>query len=435
MMASLDRHASSVSPQALYAGAPALPAPAKCGAPSDDGRSEARRARYELRRAAGRIMSSERVADCGRKALGGQVTLHIADGHAHFGGVETCGSIWMCPVCAAKITEVRRAEIDAVLQAHSAAGGVAFMATLTIPHHAFQAVADLRNAISKAWRSVKSGKGWLTKRRDCRWLGDVRALEVTHGRNGWHPHLHVLILFEPDTPPEAFWELGDWVFQRWARAIERQGFGECSAAAFSWDKVNAATGAADYVSKWGAAHELAKAHTKRGRDGGRTPWQILADASEPQKSADRRLFREYARAFKGTKHLTWSRGLRDRYDSVDERPDDEVAVEPTAAETHCASLDGQLFRLVAARNLVANILDAVERDGLAGVVAVLNKHGIPCRLSMAPGMQPGRMVPVLSPGSTGDPPCPIPRQFAGYRLGRHQQPATSKGNSHAAANH
>ena len=33
---------------------------------------------------------------------------------------------------------------------------------------------------------------------------DVRALEVTHGRaHGWHPHLHVLLFFEPGTPPSA----------------------------------------------------------------------------------------------------------------------------------------------------------------------------------------------------------------------------------------
>jgi hypothetical protein len=185
-----------------------------------------------------------RVRNCGRKMVGNRATLHQCNGIAHFGGVETCGSIWVCPVCAAKITEGRRAEIDHILQAHREAGGRAYMATFTLPHYAFQACAPLRRAVSDCWRKVKSGKAWVEARERYGWLGDIRALEITHGRNGWHPHLHVLILLEPWADKREAYALGGWMFDRWAAAVERTGLGRCSVDAFSFEPVDGERGAA-----------------------------------------------------------------------------------------------------------------------------------------------------------------------------------------------
>lgn len=389
---SLDIHASSVSPGSL-------PGNANGGTTSPKVR------RHALRRAAGKLMPRERVAGCGQRAMGGHVTIHHHGGQAHFGGVETCGSVWHCPVCAAKITEGRRTDLDALLAAHRDAGGEAFMATLTIPHHRFQTSKALRDGVTTAWRKVKSGKGWITARERYRWLGDVRALEVTHGDNGWHPHLHVLILFKPGARADDFQEFGDWLYAAWSRAIERTGFGVCSRAAFAWDKVDATEGAAEYVSKWGAALELTKAHVKNGRGGGRTPFQILADYQARGFRRDARLFQEYAVSFKGARQLTWSRGLRDLYLGIEpEATDDDLALEPTMAETHTMTIDRDLFREVARRGLTADLLIAVEYGRFEGLIAFLRRHGIPWRGELVPGLLRGTMVPLLSLGQPGEPP-------------------------------
>lgn len=417
-MPSLDIHASSVSPAAQAVVAQPLPHAPTCAphpVPAPSRKTSPKRLRHASRNMAGRILGDGwRVRNCGRKTIGHRATLHDSGGVAHFGGVETCGSVWVCPVCAAKITEGRRSEIDAVLSAHRDAGGVAYMATLTLPHYAFQACAPLRSAVSTGWRKVKSGKAWIDARERYGWMGDIRALEVTHGKNGWHPHLHVLLFFEPWATKDDAYGLAGWIFDRWRAAIERMGLGRCSVDAFAFEPVNLDQGAAEYVAKWGAALELTKAHTKRSKNG-RTPFQILADHIGDHSPSDARLFREYATAFKGTRHLTWSRDLRRRYALPDAPEDETLAKADQSKETHRVTIDRDIFDAVVAKRLTADVLVAFETDGLDGVTALLTDNAIPWRLFEAPGLN-RCPVPVITgpapgqrPGSArGDPPGQAP---------------------------
>jgi len=408
----LDKHASSVSP----------PPASECGCPNvghpisadTDAKRVGKKERHRLRRISGRIMFGERVRKCGQKAIGGDPTLHrTAEGHGHFGGVETCGSVWMCPVCAAKITEGRRADIEAVLKGHRDADGTAYMATLTIPHHRFQTCRELREAVAGAWRKVKQGKAWMRARNGHSWIGDVRALEITHGENGWHPHLHVLVYFEPGTAKETMWAFGGWLFDAWAAAVARLGFGSCSERAFTWEVTNADKGAADYVGKWGAALELTKGHTKLGRNGGRTPWQILKDYQRSGETRDLELFREYARSFKGARQLTWSRdfkthsgrvkqGIRSRYLTSEEPDDSELAVEPGIPETHVATIALPIFKELVTKGRTADVLSALEEGGVDGALDTFAAIGINAVAISRPGLLPERSVPYIVPAAQAD---------------------------------
>ena len=54
-------------------------------------------------------------------------------GTAHYSGLQTCGSVWSCPICAAKITERRRLEVQDAINQHRQAGGEVQLLTLTTP--------------------------------------------------------------------------------------------------------------------------------------------------------------------------------------------------------------------------------------------------------------------------------------------------------------
>jgi len=185
MTLSLDILANNFSPPAPYLAAPVSET---TSSPTKSGKASWKKRRHKLRRTAGNIVGG-RVKQCGRKPIGPSIGLmRRCDSGHHFSGLETCGSVWACPVCSVKVTETRKVEIKTVLDGHYATGGIAAMATLTIPHHVFQSPRELRRAVSGAFRKVKSGKPWQKARAKYQWAGDVRALEVTHGRSGWHPH-------------------------------------------------------------------------------------------------------------------------------------------------------------------------------------------------------------------------------------------------------
>ncbi|HEV7368953.1 protein rep [Arenibaculum sp.] len=304
--------------------------------------------------------------------------MRISDRGAAFGGVMTCGSVWMCPVCAAKVTEGRRQEVAQAIEAHLAAGGRVYMAAFTAPHDRRMTAQELRGLIAGSWRRMQGGKRWKAAKVKADLVGTVRALEVTHGDHGWHPHLHVLFFFGADADPDEVDAFGVFLFEQWARIIRKLGYGECNPAVWRFEEARSSDDAGDYVAKWGADREVTKGHAKLGRKGGRSPWQILTDIA----AGDRRsimLFREYAAAFKGARQLTWSGGLKQRYGIVD--VSDEVIAETAAEHEEAAPLAGRLQRHVAdalfRRRLHTRFLEALERRNLwLDALAFLRRYGI-----------------------------------------------------------
>src|SRR5438309_1404954 len=65
-------------------------------------RNQRQEARYKLRGSLRRITSLKRLRSCGLP-LGGDMIVRSKEGVHHYAGHSTCGSGWICPVCAAKI--------------------------------------------------------------------------------------------------------------------------------------------------------------------------------------------------------------------------------------------------------------------------------------------------------------------------------------------
>ena len=65
-----------------------------------------------------------------------------------------------------------------------------------------------------------------------------------------------------------------------------------------------------YVAKWGLEHEMTKGHIKKAKENNRTPSDILRSYTDSENQADSNLFKLYYFAFKGTRQLNWSKGLK-----------------------------------------------------------------------------------------------------------------------------
>ena len=259
-----------------------------------------------------------------------------------YSGLQTCGSVWACPVCSAKIAERRRAEIIAAMAAHKAAGGCMNLLTLTAPHQRVDQLGDLLKKQALALKNMFADRTVRKVLAEMGVLGQIRALEVTHGRlsefnNGWHPHYHFLLFAGSGVDLARFDgpQMKDWavrLYLRWAACCERAGLGTPSFA--HGLKLDDGSKAARYVSKWGLEDEMTKGHTKKAIHG-ETPFDFLraylGDKADKQAGA---LFKEFAETFKGKQQLRWSPGLKKRY-AIGEASDEELAAQ---MDDHAAML-------------------------------------------------------------------------------------------------
>jgi len=297
---------------------------------------ELRGQRFALQSVARKILPESRTAKCLRfRAFGRQVEVWKNHEHktAHYAGLQTCASVWACPVCAAKIAERRRAEVLAAMSAHKAQGGNVHLLTLTAPHSRRDQLQTLLDQQAKALKRFWNDRQTKAILAEMGYLGLIRAREVTHGRksehdNGWHPHYHILLFTGHEVSQERFDQVQrrDWevrLYLRWAMVCEKEGLGTPSMA--HGLKLDDGEKAGSYASKWGLEDEITKGHTKKAKAGGETPFDllraVLADSEDRQAAA---LFQEFAKAFKGQRQLYWSSGLKARF-AVGELTDAELA--------------------------------------------------------------------------------------------------------------
>src|SRR5215467_13175961 len=74
--------------------------------------------------------------------VGSQVEIRIKDGSAYYCGLETCGNVWLCPVCSAKIHRRRADELRDALTVWESQGHAATLVTITVPHDALPTWGD-----------------------------------------------------------------------------------------------------------------------------------------------------------------------------------------------------------------------------------------------------------------------------------------------------
>jgi hypothetical protein len=347
-----------------------------------DTRVSRRHVRYAQREVLWQSSRLDRVRKCGRVPVTdhGQVVIRDNSGVAHYAGLATCGSIWACPVCSSKIRNHRSLEISAGAANWDKHSNSVYMVTLTMPHDYGLPLAKLMPAISDGFRSVISGRAWVQLRKRLAVAGTIRSLEVTHGKNGWHPHLHVLVFFDGELSAEGLADFVLHVRARWTSYIVRAGFRSPNEHGVDVQRCYSAAEAGQYIAKTqdgkAAGNELARGDMKSGRNGGRTPFEILDDFRWTGDADDLALWREYERATKGRQAITWSKGLRQILEVAAEETDEDVAAAEVGGEDLAVITAPIWKRVVAVPGLVAYLLDQAEAGGLGRVNEVLARYKI-----------------------------------------------------------
>ena len=326
---------------------------------------QSRAERYALKSVVNEIFPNTRYSKCSRcRRSHDDVTIHKSKEHgrAFYGGLVVCGSPWACPVCAAKIAERRRVELQAATAAAQMMGLSVALATFTIPHGLGDDIASMLDSMAAAWRFMTMSRGYKELRKFSGLVGTVRALEVTHGQNGFHPHFHVLMFCKwPDEAKHLAPSLELLLCCLWRQACVKKGLPEPSRE--RGVKVDDGSWAARYASKWGLEDEMTKGHLKTSKGiKGRSPWDFLRSVLADGCEADRRLFAVYAQAFKGRRQLYWSNGLRELLGLDNEATDEELAAKQDDEAYELSRLSTVQWRAILFNRAEAAVLDLVERD-------------------------------------------------------------------------
>ena len=295
-----------------------------------------------------------------------------------------CGSVWMCPLCAAKIAERRRIELEQAIARCIANGGVVYLATYTIAHKRYDNLSELLCSFLAARKRARQGRAAQKLRERFGIIGTVSVREVTWSKlNGWHPHCHELVFFKSEIDAEVYAERAS---NQWQKAAEHKGL-SMNEHGFSLERTYGAV--ADYIAKfgreplhasWSAATELTKAHLKRGQgEEHLTPFAMLWHISQGCDEL-KPVFIEYARWFKGKHQLVWSAGLRSLLlDNEEEKSDLELAQEQEDEVVLLGQLTHSQWRTVLINDARGKLLE-VARSGdwqlvMAFIVDIGNNHG------------------------------------------------------------
>lgn len=179
---------------------------------------------YSLRAGTRNLALTDREHDCGLRVCAEEAGIelrHVTDDErrARFVGVMQCGHIWSCPVCAARLCAERGA---LAVRALDGAGGRWQMITVTLAHHSGMTLTRLLHGLLRAWRRARQG-GVIQRLWGAYVSATIRAIEITWSpRNGWHPHVHVL-LRTAEWPADDRREL-TW---RWQECVRRELGREC----------------------------------------------------------------------------------------------------------------------------------------------------------------------------------------------------------------
>jgi predicted nucleic-acid-binding protein len=314
---------------------------------------------------------------------------------AHFGNVIRCGSVWVCPVCAKKITEKRRTELSLinerwkkgitlyspVAQDKNFIGapvfipeivqGYTYLITLTNPHYAQDRLSDLREKQKEAMKKFFSD-------RKGRYIFDhlmgkrfhVTNYEVTYGQNGWHPHHHILVFSDKYLSIHEFNELHEIMADHWRSSLAAVGIRKVKEhEKFIACDFQDGTYADQYVGKWGIEHEMTKGHVKKGKETF-TPFDLLRLSEKDDLIFEKfpsKLFQEFAIAFKGARQLVFSRGLKHSF-AIKDISDDQIADSVLDEAQFLTNVEDMAFHLLCKYKKRAQFLDCITQDKINAVL-------------------------------------------------------------------
>lgn len=226
-----------------------------------------------------------------------------------------CKSIWVCPRCAPVIALGRRFIVrDLIVQSKKEDDKECYMLTLTTRHDFTMSLSDtldkLEDANSRLWADWK-----IKQVKDESFVGRVTVLEIMYGKNGWHPHFHILLVGEKGLDVKDLLKLFN---EKWLSMLKRVGLEGLDGYACD---LEACKDVNDYLTK--IPCEICGVSKKDGKFPKHLNFfQLVSKCVQTPNGQRKRklesLIYEYYEATKYRQFMHFSKGLKERYGIEDE---------------------------------------------------------------------------------------------------------------------
>lgn len=299
-----------------------------------------------------------RTTFCGRALDQSGVILAKHNDRAFYANIAKCGNRWICPVCAAKIAATYKEQLHKYIEGARSAGDQLFFITLTIQHTKKHELRPLLDQLSDSWNKLNTGR-YLQK------LSYYITTEILYGKNGWHPHYHILLNTgqgnKSTNQIEA--DIQRFVLEKWTKInrgadLQAQNVKQCNSKSI-----------VEYMTKGDLAYELTAQNVKNTAKGVH-PWHLIGTDQEY-------LFAEYIEATKGKQINRKSRGFFEQYQVDDKSEVDALHEEEVITET-LAIISTPVYNEIRRFGKLCDLLEAAEQPNtdILSTVATLLSRGV-----------------------------------------------------------
>lgn len=243
-------------------------------------------------------------AKCGEIPFS-DVSLHLEDGKAWFGGMCHCGSFSACPDCGRKIGLFKCAQIREGIHRWKQMNkdNEMYLLTFTMRHKKTDSIAELIKDIKDA--NARFFRDGTVRERltDYGIIGRITSFEVKYNfKNGLHPHFHFGLFGKKGMDikkSQSFF--GDkWLSM--LKDVQRDGLKDIAC------NLEDATHLHNYLTKMSSELSLGGITKDRGK--GLTPFQLLYKYSIGQGRKYGKVFCSIVENLKGLSMIQWSRDLK-----------------------------------------------------------------------------------------------------------------------------
>lgn len=339
--------------------------------------------------------------DCGRP-IGQYVKINQRpDGRTSVSSIRTCDSNWTCIVCASRKAASRAKKHKRFLRERKSAGCAVVTVTLTVAHYLSMRLNPSWDTVADSVNYVTEGASWSNIKRKFGVTHLIKAMEVTHGTNGWHPHVHMVLVIDPkEAKDHDFHKLEDAIWNRWSSAVTERGYRSVREdGGIKMIEEGDTDRLAEYLEK---GHRLTSAlpdDIELSAQDDHMPFEIgLLACSEELPDAERRrylrLWHEWDRASLGRRAMWWSQNLNQVLGEAAEDPDDDGRP-ATYEDIDMKDIDDllpksrtclMLFRstYLALADRVVGLQEIIENQSVEAATAWLDYLGLPYDLPPLP---------------------------------------------------